>query len=724
MIGETVSHYRIEEKLGEGGMGVVYRAQDIRLGRSVALKALTPEFARDPARRKRFQQEARAAASLTHPGIAAVYALEEVGEDLYIVYEYVRGQNLRGLVTRGDLKLEGLLDIATDVAAALAAAHAQGVVHRDIKPENIIRTPEGNTKILDFGLARFQPGSLDSATHSAGLTDTGSIVGTVAYMSPEQLEGREADFRTDIFSFGVLLYELATGVRPFEGTSPASTIARILTTEPVPMIQRNPVTPPELDRIVRKCLRKRPEERYQSTRDLLVDLETLRRDTSAVRPPAVAAPPEEVEASLLGRAFSVYGATPRRWWELNHLFCILGASIPVVIAWKVKEWVPGTWGLGLFFTVLVFVAALVTLRLYLLVTAAFIPSALPNEVRRVEPWQWRVDLAFMVVLLVMAGQIATSHTAAAALLLVLAIAGIVVRLLVEPAIARAAFPSGVTEEKVVPERKRRGVPRGFRLIAAIQLLYLLPLVYLLARSSWLVEDVAQWQQRGLPPSEALQVAGFLGAFLAALLIGGATTLALWRGDSAALRAFCRWFPLYVLIDIPGAAYVVVVTLKYVNTAAAVLFVLPVVVYLPLYQRRLARKALATFPSEPASPASTKAGAVTVWRGSLLRKGLLGAAALAAATLVLVVGLNVGGWRERLLGTGAPRIESIAVLPLENLSRDPEQEYFADGMTEALISDLAQISALRVISRTSVMQYKGARKPLPEIARELNVDAVV
>jgi len=714
MIGQSVSHYRIEEKLGEGGMGVVYRAEDTRLGRQVALKALAPAYARDPNRRKRFQHEARAAARLNHPGIAAVYEMEEVGDDLYIVYEYVRGENLRAVVNRGGVKLEALLDIAGNVAAALAAAHSQGVVHRDLKPENIARTPDGNTKILDFGLARFQPERLDQETASH-LTDAGSIVGTIAYMSPEQLEAKEVDFRTDIFSFGVLLYELATGVRPFEGGSPASTIARILTGEPVPMRERNPITPAELDRIVRKCLRKSPDERYQSTRDLQVDLENLRRETTGGTPRSEAA---AEEAGLMQSALSSLRLSPRRWWEANQLEYVLFNVVMIYIGWKVKEWVGGNWGLALFLGVVVCAAASTGLRVILLGTAAVTPRNLPAEIRRVGPWARLVDLTFTGLLFVLAGSIVGTHPGWAALLMGFGVAGLVAFLIFEPALVRAAFPSGVPEDKALPRRKPHGLTRQFRLIAAIQLLYLLPLVYLLARSSWLVEDLVQWQQRGLRPSEALVPVGILGALLAGLLIGGATTLALWRGDAAAVRVLYRWFPLYVLIDIPGAGFAVAMTMKYAN-AAALLFVLPVLVYLPFYQRRRARELLAAFPEE-AAPKEQAARPRRRWWPLAL--GLVATPGL--VVLGVALGLNLGGVRERLLGTSAPRIESIAVLPLENLSGDPEQEYFADGMTEALISDLAQISALRVISRTSVMQYKGARKPLPEIARELNVDAVV
>jgi hypothetical protein len=588
MIGQTISHYRIVEKLGEGGMGVVYRAEDTRLGRTVALKALAPHLARDPQHRKRFQQEARAAASLTHPSIAAVYELEEVGEDLYIVYEYVPGENLRASVTRGGLEQETLLHIAIELARALAAAHEHGITHRDLKPENAVRTREGATKILDFGLARIQPAALDPSNASTRLTDAGLVVGTPAYMSPEQLEGKEVDFRTDLFSFGVLLYELATGTHPFQGSSPASTIARILTADPTSLRQRNPLTPPELDRIVRKCLRKRPQERYQSTRDLVVDLEQLRRDARELRQPiAPEVGPEE--PTLLRRAFQLIGPSPRRWWELNHLFCILGASVPLLVCWKVKGWIPGTWGLTLFFAVLAFVAGLVTLRLYLLCIAAFAPGALPNEVRRVEPWQWRVDLVFMGLLLVMAATIASTHTGWAALLVALAVAGIVVRLVVEPGIVRAAFPQAYEVVDKGPQASGGPAAPKFYLVAAIQTFYLLPILLAVIALGQTGEDVLAFlRDRAL--SEQITYAVVIGLVLAGYVISGITAVAMWRGDAEGVQAFCRWFLMYLLIDMFGVVVLIALLLKYANLVAGALL-LPVFVYLPFYQRRLARKFL-------------------------------------------------------------------------------------------------------------------------------------
>jgi len=692
MIGQTVSHYRIEEKLGEGGMGVVYRAEDTRLGRQVALKALAPAYARDPNRRKRFQHEARAAARLNHPGIAAVYEMEEVGEDLYIVYEYVRGENLRAAVNRGGLKLEALLDIACDVAAALAAAHAQGVVHRDLKPENIARTPDGNTKILDFGLARFQPERLEGETASR-LTDAGAIVGTVAYMSPEQLEGEEVDFRTDIFSFGVLLYELATGVRPFEGGSPASTIARILTGEPVPMRERNPITPAELDRIVRKCLRKSPEERYQSTRDLQVDLENLRRDstTGARRSEAAAE-----EAGLLQGALSSLRLSPRRWWEANQLVYVAFNAVMIYIGLKVKEWVGGTWGLALFLGVVLCAAASTTLRVILLGTAAVAPRNLPAEVRRVGPWARIVDLIFTWMLFVLAGSILKHHPGWAALLMGFGVAALGVFLVLDPTLVRAAFPAPAAPEKAPRAETLQARAEGQRLggILLLQLMYHLPVFYLFVRS-------------GADKSRLVESLAFVLLFGVAL--SGGTAWELFRGKAAEARRFCRFFPLYLLVDLLATGLYLLLgwqdpLLTNIPLPVTVL-ILAVVFFARFHQRQLARKLLDA-PTAAPTWLWTVAGALTLLLAALLAP-------------------SPAGWRQWLPGAAeTPRIESIAVLPLENLSGDPEQDYFADGMTEALISDLAQISALRVISRTSVMQYKGARKPLPEIARELNVDAVV
>ncbi len=290
MAGELkAGRYEVEQQIGRGGMGLVYRARDNRLHRIVALKMLPREATHDSDLRRRLAREARAASAITHPGVATVYDFEEHSEESFIVYEYVEGVTLREKLGKGRFTTEEVLDVGVQLADALAAAQERGIVHRDLKPENIMLTPGleglGRVKILDFGLAKMHKPltavnqtSATTAETAAISTAAGLLVGTVNYMSPEQLEGGEVDHRTDIYALGLVLYEIATGANPFVGKTPTSTIANILKQEPPPVVERNPVAPAELDRIARKCLRKRREERYQSARELQVDLSNLRRD--------------------------------------------------------------------------------------------------------------------------------------------------------------------------------------------------------------------------------------------------------------------------------------------------------------------------------------------------------------------------------------------------------------------------------------------------------------
>src|SRR5690242_13989787 len=263
-------------------MGVVWLADDTRLRRKVALKFLSPEASRNPMRRRRFDQEARAAAALSHPGIATVYELVDLSGQLFIVFEYIPGSTLRSSITSGGLPAKELISMAWEIADALAAAHAAGVVHRDLKPENVMRTPAGSCKILDFGLARLaSPDITDGLTQSANRqTATGALVGTLRYMAPEQIEGQHVDFRADIFAFGVLVYELATGMHPFESKSSPWTIGAIFKNEPIPLSKRTPAHSKELARIIEKCLRKVPSERYQSTCHLARDLAKLKDEAA------------------------------------------------------------------------------------------------------------------------------------------------------------------------------------------------------------------------------------------------------------------------------------------------------------------------------------------------------------------------------------------------------------------------------------------------------------
>ena len=287
--GAVLAHYRIVSRLGAGGMGEVYLAQDLNLDRPVALKILPPEVAHDPERMRRFIQEAKTASALSHPNVAHVFEIGEADGVTFLAMEYIDGQTLNARIGTTPLPLDEAVDIAIQVADALDAAHAKGIVHRDIKPANIMITPRGHVSVLDFGLAKMKPpgvgsGSTASRAATEFLTDPGMVMGTVQYMSPEQALGREADSRSDLFSLGVVLYEMATGRLPFSGVSATELLLQIVRAQPEAMARFNYEVPPELERIVRKCLEKDRDRRYQSARDLLIDLKNLQRDVE----PAVA----------------------------------------------------------------------------------------------------------------------------------------------------------------------------------------------------------------------------------------------------------------------------------------------------------------------------------------------------------------------------------------------------------------------------------------------------
>jgi predicted Ser/Thr protein kinase len=287
MIGQAIKHYQVEELLGQGGMGVVYRARDTRLGRPVALKVLPPEFTRDQDRKGRFLQEARAAAAVTHPSIAQVYDVDEGPEGLFIAMELVEGKTVKALIQGRELDLLGALEIATQVGGGLQKAHEAGVVHRDIKPENIVVTPDGHAKILDFGLAKLleptAPQAPEGISHMETLakTQAGFVLGTLRYMSPEQARGQAVDHRSDIFSLGIVLYEMVTGQLPFSGTTALDTLHAIAFEETRPMTALRPNLPPSLQRVVTRCLRKRPQDRYPDAKELVGDLKTIQREVES-----------------------------------------------------------------------------------------------------------------------------------------------------------------------------------------------------------------------------------------------------------------------------------------------------------------------------------------------------------------------------------------------------------------------------------------------------------
>jgi protein kinase-like protein len=416
--GAMAGPYRIIREIGRGGMGVVYEAEDTRLRRSVALKALPSEYTTDPVRRERLTREARAAAALAHPSIATIFALDELDGALYLVSELVRGETLREELARAPIAADRLLATLIDLASGLAAAHDAGIVHRDFKPENIVRCTDGRVKILDFGLAR-------AAASEPRLTQTGLALGTPGYMPPEQLTGQDVDARADVFAFGVVAWELATGAHPF-GASAAQMLehmtdlleGRAITTIGAPL----PI--PGLELILRRCLRRSPAERYPSARPVLEALQELR--VSGAQPVVATSPvPVETTSRALG------------WWQVHQaVIAAVIASMPVA-TWFVRGWdrQKGSW---LFLAVLGLATISVTIRLNLFFTSRVNLPHLGEQRRRVYGTMAGAEAILGILLLVSAALVAGGNDALASVLVTLAVATMASLGVIEPATTAAA----------------------------------------------------------------------------------------------------------------------------------------------------------------------------------------------------------------------------------------------------------------------------------------------
>jgi serine/threonine protein kinase len=416
-----INQYRIERVIGRGGMGVVYLAYDTKLERQVALKAISPEYSQDPSRRERLRREGLAAARLSHPAIATVYELVEFGDDILIATEYIQGETLRDQIQRGRMEPARVLETAIALSSALAEAHDHDVIHRDLKPENVMRSRNGDLKILDFGLAQ-----MSDTQDATRLTIAERVIGTPAYMAPEQIRGDRCDARSDIFSFGIVMFELLAGTHPFGGTGTRSTFARILEKEPAFPVTTRPGGDSRLIdglwTVIRTCLAKRPEARFSSAQELAAALQLV-KDRSA--------------PSELPRQSSALQAM--KWWQFHQAAACVSYAALMLPLWWMRTLVVDKWGLWIFVAGLMATVAASVLRLHLLFAASSLPDEWRAQREQSHPWL-RVSEFGLVVVLAGAGFMALeSQPALGATLVSAAVVVLLSFLLIEPATTRAAF---------------------------------------------------------------------------------------------------------------------------------------------------------------------------------------------------------------------------------------------------------------------------------------------
>ena len=418
LTGKRIGTYEIIEEIGRGGMGVVYMARDTRLGRVVALKALPAEYTSDPIRRERLTREARAAASLSHPAVATVFALEDIDGELFLISELVKGETLRAELARGPLSPAVLLDTLADIAGGLAAAHEAGIVHRDLKPENIIRGSDGRIKILDFGLARVASGQ---GRTTMQLTEVSTVPGTPGYMAPEQLRGGVIDARTDVFAFGILGWELAAGRHPLgvDNVELLANVAELIDGRGVPALAQ-PLSVPGLTLVLRRCLSVNPDDRYSSGSALLDDIKRLRLDRDSHSSPALAPPPA------------------LWWWQFHQVTVAIVNGLTPVAVWFVRWWAPRPFGSIAFFAVLALATISVTLRLNLLFISRVNPTKLQDHRARHHTQIAAVEAVLALILLGSAALVAGVSDSLAAVLVTLAVVTIASLGIVEPATTAAA----------------------------------------------------------------------------------------------------------------------------------------------------------------------------------------------------------------------------------------------------------------------------------------------